>query len=104
MARVLKSFDFGASGRRGGHDWQKWMNGKIWQLTRGRDYTSTSKSLQTLAAAKAKEVGADLNSMIRVRPKLKKSREVLILQFVAPSGAKPTRRRRRRRQVAEAVG
>lgn len=103
MARVLKNFDFGASGRQSGPDWAKLMNGKIWQLTKGRDYKSTSKSLQTMAAAKAKEVGADLHSMIRVRPKLKKSREVVILQFVAPSGAKPTRRRRRRR-VAEAVG
>lgn len=60
MAEVLDSFDFIGRGRRQKYPWSDWLNGKIWKLTQGHDFSVSPghmrNSVFTAARANGKRV------------------------------------------------
>lgn len=51
--KALKSFDFGSSNR-GSYDWDKILDGGIYELIQGQDYECTSSTMQTMSRNQAK--------------------------------------------------
>lgn len=58
--KTLDSFTFKATSGNGAsakYDWATWLNGKIYQLDAGVDYTCTMNSLKFAAKRQAKKLG-----------------------------------------------
>lgn len=58
MATTLESFDF--TDGRGKHNWDLWLDGQIWRLTKGEDFDSKPSSLRASAAKQADNRNKDL--------------------------------------------
>lgn len=54
MAKVIEAFDFRVRHVHWSYDWDSWLNGQIWQLEEGVDYTCKSSSIRLLAIGAAK--------------------------------------------------
>ena len=53
MATKLDTFTFAANAGRGTYDWEAWLNGDVWRLTRGEDFKVPISSFRTAAFAAA---------------------------------------------------
>lgn len=62
MARTLKHFAPPKSkGRKPTYPWERWFNGKTWQLSRGQDFTCEPTTLQRLARKTALAMGKSIS-------------------------------------------
>ena len=55
--KTLKKFEFKEFGGRSTYDWDKWLDGGIYQLEEGSDYTCKTQTLRMLAAKQARRLG-----------------------------------------------
>jgi hypothetical protein len=62
MATPIPTFPPRAKSTR--YPWSLWLNGAIWQLRQGIDFTVTPKSFQSAAFARAKAMGKKLQTTI----------------------------------------
>lgn len=60
MPQVLKNFKFSGSGGRSSHDWTKLLDGKIYQLERGKDYACKDQTFKSLARMQASKHGVSV--------------------------------------------
>ncbi len=60
--KTLKSYEFKSSGSRNGrtYDWDKLMDGKIYQLEEGKDYECKQQTVLMMARTQAKKRGMRL--------------------------------------------
>jgi hypothetical protein len=63
MAQTIDSFEF--SGRNAKHDWDSWLDGQIWELEAGTDFTSKPSSLRASAVKQAGNKGKSLKFQVR---------------------------------------
>jgi len=75
VARKLDSFPSAASQR---YPWQEWLDGGVWQLFEGEDFTSKTTTLIGSGRARAKRQGGNL----RTRMVTDEGRSSVVLQFV----------------------
>jgi hypothetical protein len=55
MAEILEEFNFDAY--RSKRPWHEWLDGRVWKLKEGEDYTCTPASLTVQARLAAKKMG-----------------------------------------------
>ena len=71
MATVLRSFDWARTGRQQdsrtvAYPWDDWLDGRIWRLDPGKDFTCPPKSLESVIRTTANRRGVRVH--IRVQP------------------------------------
>lgn len=84
MPKALETFEFPHGGRKGiEYDWDSILDGKIWQLTQGEDFTADPKTFIGAVSRKANERN------LRVKREL--NGKVIVLQAVpkASNGSVP---------------
>lgn len=59
---TLKKFEFKDASDRSTYDWAKLLDGKIYQLTEGEDYTCKTVTFQSLIRNQAKKAGKAVKS------------------------------------------
>jgi hypothetical protein len=79
MAKQLKDYERPDSGRPPTYPWHLWLDGRLWQLTRGTDFTCQMESMETLIRRTASNY--DLKVTIS-RPDAE--REVFVIQAREP--------------------
>jgi len=67
MAKVLKEHVFGI---RSGYPWDKWLDGRTWQMTEGVDFKCTVASFQHAAMVRARMKGGRVHSHIKDNTKI----------------------------------
>lgn len=60
MAVVVKRF----TRRRNSYDWSRWMNGKLWRLTQGKDFYSPVSSMRALLYQRARRAGVKVTTSV----------------------------------------
>lgn len=70
MSKILDDFDFGA---RQPLPWGEWLDGRIWQLEHGVDYTIKPASLVATAYKRAAERGGKVRT--------KRQGDTVVLQY-----------------------
>ena len=78
MASVLKNFTFPKL--ESALSWDKWLDGRIWQLTAGEDFKIKIVSLRSVAAIKARKKGGRVRTNVRGN--------TVVLQFIPKTGRK----------------
>ena len=74
MPRKLEQFPVAGTRR---YPWDEWLNGDVWQLFKGDDYTSKTTTILSNARIQAKRLGGS----VRTRTLVEQGRESLVLQF-----------------------
>ena len=74
MARKLDSFPTAAGSR---YPWDEWLDGSVWQLVHGDDYTAKTATFRSIASMQAKKRGG----RIRTRAQEAEGREAVVIQF-----------------------
>jgi hypothetical protein len=75
MAEILDNYDFSAHvGYRGKYPYEKWFDGRIWELTSKVDFDVNIDSLRVCMYTAAKRRG------LRVRTSLTRNGESLVIQ------------------------
>lgn len=59
MAKVLKAFPFKHGAK---YDWAKWLDGRIWKLTRGIDFHITAKHFRMSCTSAARRAGMEIRT------------------------------------------
>tara|TARA_B100000073_G_scaffold196165_1_gene162501 strand:+ start:671 stop:910 length:240 start_codon:yes stop_codon:yes gene_type:complete len=62
MAEILETFDFTRSSGRAKYPWADWMDGQIYKIKRGEDFTATTKVMRQQIYAAAKNHGKSVRS------------------------------------------
>lgn len=62
MARILKELP---PDGRSKYDWDRWLNGKVWELQRGKDFQVAPKSFHNATAAAVRRRDLSLSSRVR---------------------------------------
>jgi hypothetical protein len=75
LARKLEEFPTAASRR---YPWDEWLNGDVWQLDRGDDYSAKTTTVMSNARARARQMGG----VVRTRTVTADGRESIIVQFL----------------------
>jgi hypothetical protein len=78
VAERLEDFNFRASRGRPGYDWDSWLDGGIWRLTKEIDFWVRPDSFRNQAASAAIKRGG------RVRTRIEK--DTVVLQFYRKTG------------------
>jgi len=78
MAAVLKNFTFPRLASM--LPWDKWLDGRIWQLTEGEDFKVQKVTLRQMAAIRARQKGGKIRTNIRGH--------TIVLQFTPKGGRK----------------
>lgn len=73
MAKTVKTFNF-TSRRSPFYPWDEWFDGRIWQLTKGEDFSVSLHSFRTCAYLAASKRGGRVRSST--------SGDVVTLQFL----------------------
>ncbi len=60
--RTLKSFEFTSGGAKGSYDWDKLLDGSIYQLEEGKDFQCEVNTLISMARKQAKKKGKGLRT------------------------------------------
>ena len=60
MARKLEAFPETPFRSNARYPWDEWLDGSVWELIQGEDYTTKSKSMRTTAQAVARQKGGRL--------------------------------------------
>jgi hypothetical protein len=74
MARKLDSFP-NAPGSR--YPWDEWLDGSVWLLSHGEDYTAKTATFRSIASTQAKKRGG----RIRTRTHDAEGRDSVVIQF-----------------------
>jgi hypothetical protein len=74
MATTLETFPRLATQM---YPWDEWLDGRVWQLTRGEDYKSKTSTFMANARLQAKRRGGTLRTSARDNA----GRESLVIQF-----------------------
>ncbi len=74
MARKLDSFP-AATGAR--YPWDDYLDGNVWELVRGEDFTSKTATFRANAQIQAKKRGG----RVRSKGSVSNGREALVIQF-----------------------
>ena len=74
LPRKLEQFPVAGTRR---YPWDEWLNGEVWQLFKGEDYTSKTATILSNARIQAKRLGGS----VRTRTLTDEGRESLVLQF-----------------------
>jgi len=61
MAKTLDSFDFTLAKASRRYPWTEWLDGRVWQLEAGVDFTCRPHGFTTAVRNNAKKVGAAVN-------------------------------------------
>lgn len=64
MAKTLDSFNFGTRTNSTDYPWDDWTDGRVWELTRGVDFTSNAASFRAHLYKVSKDRGIDVRSRI----------------------------------------
>ena len=59
MARQLKDFNFPEPTA---YDWDRWTNGKAWEIVQGEDYSVSTESMRTNLYDKARQLGRSVRT------------------------------------------
>lgn len=73
MARVVDSMPTDSVAK---YPWSEWLDGQVWELTAGEDFTVSPKDLRAMAYAKGQRLG------LPVTTRLSKDRKRLYIQAV----------------------
>lgn len=76
MARTLDRFP--SMPGRTQHPWSEYLDGRVWELTPGEDFTAKVPTFKASAQAQAKKRGG----RVRTRTLREGDRETLVIQFV----------------------
>ena len=80
MARKLDQFPLSVSAR---YPWDQYLDGGVWELIRGEDFTCSLRSMQGAARSQANRRKGN----VRMRtPRHADGREVVVMQFVRQAG------------------
>lgn len=63
MATRLERFEFGR-GYQSKYPWHQWLDGSIWKVVQGEDFTCKTPSMWTTLTNKAKKTGMKLQARI----------------------------------------
>jgi hypothetical protein len=74
MARQLESFPAPSTRQ---YPWEEWLDGGVWELSRGEDFSAKPATLISNARSQAKRRGGNL----RTRLVGEVGREAIVLQF-----------------------
>ena len=74
MARKLESFPAGPGSR---YPWDEWLDGGVWELMGGEDFTSKTSTFRANAQLQAKKRGGRTKSRLITSD----GRDAVILQF-----------------------
>jgi hypothetical protein len=75
MARVIDTFPAAVSKSR--YPWDRWLDGQVWELVAGEDFTSKPETLRQNAAIQA----AKRDGTVKTRLLDDGQRQVVVLQF-----------------------
>lgn len=75
MARRLDSFPAPVGAR---YPWDEWLDGSVWELVRGDDFSSRTSTLRANAQIQAKKRGGRVRSK---SAKVPDGREAVVIQF-----------------------
>lgn len=64
MAKKLKNFEFRTNAR-DSMPWEEWLDGNIWQLTKGEDFDRSVESIRSGAFVKAKAMGLKVRTSVK---------------------------------------
>ena len=76
MATQLNEFNFNGAGRRNIYDWDKWLDGNIWELKRDVDFTCEAATMRN----GARQAGRSRN--VKVRTNVVDSNTLVIQSYV----------------------
>jgi hypothetical protein len=74
MARQLDTFPSLPSRQ---YPWEEWLDGAVWELTRGEDFSAKPATVISNARGQAKRRGGSLRTRLRGEP----GREAIVIQF-----------------------
>lgn len=74
MARRLDEFPAAAGSR---YPWDEWLDGSVWELVPGDDFTAKPATFRSIAQAQAKKRGG----RIRTKAVEMDGRDALVIQF-----------------------
>ena len=77
MARTLETFPSVRGETR--YPWDEWLDGRVWELVAGEDFTAKSTTLKANAQLQAKK----RNGRVRTRQLAHGDRQTVVLQFKA---------------------
>jgi hypothetical protein len=80
MAERLDSFPVRRSHARSKYPWDEWLDGSVWRLTQGEDFTAKLKSMRVYAATTADRRG------LKVRMRIDNEDNTLTIQAWSPNG------------------
>lgn len=63
MAKVVK--DFPGTKRGGTYPWDKWLDGQVWELTRGKDFTVSIVNFRSMVYCESKRRGLTARVSLR---------------------------------------
>jgi len=63
MSKVLKEFLFTNNPLK--YPWDKWLDGRTWQLTQGKDFKCTAKAFGSIASSTARKKGGKVRTHVR---------------------------------------
>lgn len=78
MARKLERFPEELARRSSVYPWHEWLDGDVWELTKGEDFTIKAKSLRTNGQAEARKRGGKL------RVAESEDGQRMVIQYVGP--------------------
>jgi hypothetical protein len=79
MARKLDQFPLSNAAR---YPWDEYLDGSVWELTRGEDFRCSVRSIQGAARAQANR----RRGTVRMRTRRSENgREVVVMQFIRPA-------------------
>lgn len=61
MAKVVEAPASWARTRKSKYDWDQWLDGQCWELTKGEDYTVSTTVLRSAANSAAKTRGLEVD-------------------------------------------
>lgn len=85
MAKQIAAFPEGTRTRNGysRYPWDKWLDGKVWELTGGEDFTVPSKSFRSAAAQAAVTRGGEIKTaVLKVAMENGDTREDVVIQYI----------------------
>jgi len=77
MAETLEQYDFSSAAQ---YPWDKWLDGRVWRLTRGTDFVKIKSGTMIQNANQAAKVRG---GKVRTR---KESDDAVVIQYYVPGG------------------
>lgn len=65
MAQRLDSYDFPPGGRAGKYPWDEWLDGSVWRLIGGEDFTTPARNFRRQVISVAQRRGLKAQTTVR---------------------------------------